>query len=248
MSTRETVQSVTRAAAIIEAVVSEGGIVSLKTIAEKTGLAAATVHRLASTLVETGLLRQAPGREYVLAPTLMWAGGAAQSVTKRWAVPILQQVVDATGETANLAAREGDKIVYLAQVPSPYSMRMFTEVGRRVDLHCTAVGKALLANREDSEVRKLLARTGMRRYTSSTITSPDEFITELDTARKNGFAGDESEQEEGVRCVAVSHGSGRSAIAISVSGPEARFTYDKREGAAQTIASAIAASPFLPPD
>lgn len=246
MSTRETVQSVTRAAAILEAIVAEGGVVSLKRISEKTGLAAATVHRLASTLVETGLLRQAPGREYVLAPTLMWAGGAAQSVTKRWAVPILQQVVDATGETANLAAREGDKIVYLAQVPSPYSMRMFTEVGRRVDPHCTAVGKALLADRDNDEVRTLLARTGMRRYTSSTITSPEDFISELDDARKNGFAGDESEQEEGVRCVAVAHGSGRSAIAISVSGPEARFTYDKREDAARTISAAIASSPFLP--
>ncbi|WP_333619486.1 IclR family transcriptional regulator [Dietzia sp.] len=245
MSPKETVQSVARAAGIIDALVAEGGIASLKAIAEHTGLAAATVHRLCSTLVETGMLRQGPGREYLLAPALMWAGSAARSVTTSWAEPVLQAVVDATGETANLAAREGDRVVYLAQVPSPYSMRMFTEVGRRVDLHCTAVGKALVAESGDDEVRALLERTGMRRYTDWTLSTPERFVAELADVRRQGFAGDESEQEEGVRCVAVAHGSGRSAVAFSVSGPEARFTYDKREAAAAAIHRAIAASPHL---
>lgn len=245
MSPRDTVQSVARSVGIIEAIVAEGGISTLKAVAERTGLPAATVHRLCTTLVEAGALRQGPGREYLLAPSLMWAGSTAETVTRRWAEPVLRAVVDATGETANLAAREGDHVVYLAQVPSPYSMRMFTEVGRRVHLHCTAVGKALVAESDDDAVRDLLGRTGMTRYTDSTLVSPDAFVAELAEVRRVGFAGDESEQEEGVRCVAVAHGSGSTAVAISVSGPEARFTFDKREAAAAAIRAAIAASPHL---
>lgn len=245
MSSRNTVQSVARAAQLLDALVALGGMASLKHLAEHTGLASTTVHRLASTLVESGVLRQSPGRDYLLGPSLMWAGGAAHQVTRQWALPILQDVVDATGETANLAAREGDRVVYLAQVPSPHSMRMFTEVGRRVDLHCTAVGKALLAPLDDDTVRALLERTGMRRYTDSTVTDPEAFVAELGRVRELGFAGDESEQEEGVRCVAVAHGEGRSAIAVSVSGPEARFTYDKRGAAAAAIRTALSRSSYL---
>lgn len=245
MSERSTVQSVARAAKILEAVTARGGIATVKQLTSDTDLATTTVHRILTTFVETGVMRQGPEREYLLGPALMWAGSAAHNVTKKWALPILQQVVDATGETANLATRENDRAVYLAQVPSPYSMRMFTEVGRRVNVYCTAVGKALVAELDDDAIRQLLARTGMRRHTAHTITTPDDYVRELAVVREQGFAGDESEQEDGVRCVAVAHGSGRSRIAVSVSGPEARFTYDKRGAAAEAIRAALRRSPYL---
>lgn len=245
MSDRNTVQSVARAAQILEALTARGGIATITQLAADTALATTTVHRITATFVETGVVRQGPDREYLLGPSLMWSGAAAQHVTKKWALPILQQVVEATGETANLAAREGDHVVYLAQVPSPYSMRMFTEVGRRVDVHCTAVGKALVAELDDAVVRELLGRAGMRRYTANTVVRADDFVAELARVREHGFAGDESEQEEGVRCVAVAHGRGRSRIAVSVSGPEARFTYDKRGTAAEAIRTALHRSRYM---
>nr|WP_255542075.1 IclR family transcriptional regulator C-terminal domain-containing protein [Dietzia sp. DQ11-38-2] len=117
---------------------------------------------------------------------------------------------------------------------------MFTEVGRRVHVHCTAVGKALAARDHDDEVRAMLARTGMPGYTDSTIVEPDTLIEELERIRRVGFATDESEQEEGVRCVAITVGAGAAAVAVSASGPEARFTEERRDAAVDILRAAVA--------
>lgn len=234
------VQSVDRAFALVDALTRRGGRASLGELCTDTGLAAATVHRLCGTLAESGHLRRDARRDYLLGPRLQRVGDSAARATWSWAEPVLAAVVAGTGETANLAVREGDGVVYLAQVPSPHSMRMFTEVGRRVEVHCTAVGKALVAEDDDDEVRAMLDRAGMRRYTAATIVEPDILLAELDRVRRRGFATDESEQEEGVRCVAISVGTGDAAFAVSASGPEARFTEDRRDAAVQVLRSAVA--------
>ena len=100
------------------------------------------------------------------------------------ALPHLAHLVDEIGETANLAMLDGDQVAYVAQVPGRHSMRMFTEVGRRVLPHCTAVGKALLAASSDDEVRALLARTGMPRHTPHTLTEPGKLLAQLRRVRR----------------------------------------------------------------
>ena len=141
-----------------------------------------------------------------------------------WARPHLARLVDELGESANLAMLDTDQVVYVAQVPSRHSMRMFTEVGRRVFPHCTAVGKAMLAEVPEHRVRELLARTGMSRYTPNTITEPDDFVQALAQVAQQGYAVDEGELEVGVRCVAVSVPDVPATLAISLSGPAARMT------------------------
>ncbi|PAY25003.1 IclR family transcriptional regulator [Dietzia natronolimnaea] len=237
---RGRVQSVDRAFALLESLARRGGRASLGELCADTGLAAATVHRLCGTLAETGHLRRDTRRDYLLGPRLQRIGEVAGRATWSWATPVLEAVVEGTGETANLAVRDGDGVVYLAQVPSPHSMRMFTEVGRRVHVHCTAVGKALAALDHDDEVRAMLARTGMPGYTDSTIVEPDTLIQELERIRRVGFATDESEQEEGVRCVAITVGAGAAAVAVSASGPEARFTEERRDAAVDVLRAAVA--------
>ena len=233
------VQSVDRAFAVLDALVARDGRATLHDLAVDTGLASATVHRLCATLAESGHVRRGVAREYLLGPRLQRLGDVAARTTEAWAQPVLAELVAGTGETANLAIREGDHVVYLAQVPSPHSMRMFTEVGRRVEFHCTAVGKALAAGLDDDEVCALIGRAGLRRYTATTIGAEAEYLAELDRVRAEGFARDESEQEEGVRCVAVAHGTGDSAVAVSVSGPEARFTPERRDAAVAVIGRAL---------
>lgn len=237
---RGRVQSVDRAFSLLDALTRRGGRASLGELADDTGLAAATVHRLCATLAESGHLRRDARRDYLLGPRLQRIGSAAQRATASWVVPVLNAVVAGTGETANMAVREGDGVVYLAQVPSPHSMRMFTEVGRTVEVHCTAVGKALVAGDDDGDILALLERAGMRRYTESTVTAPDALLQEIRGVRRLGFATDESEQEEGVRCVAIAVGVGEAAFAISASGPEARFTEDRRDAAVDILRSAVA--------
>src|SRR6185312_2207423 len=164
---------------------------------------AATVHRLMRTLVNRGYVRQEASRRYTLGSRLIRLGEISSQMLGTWLRPFLAQLVRLTGETANLAMLDGDEVVYIAQVPSPHSMRMFTEPGRRVQPHCTAVGKALLAELPPGEARALLERDGMPAYTPATITDPDLLIAHLEVIRKQGYAVDEGEQEIGVRCFAV---------------------------------------------
>ncbi|WP_173405747.1 MULTISPECIES: IclR family transcriptional regulator [Streptomycetaceae] len=217
-------QSLERAFDLLERMADAGGEVGLSELSASSGLPLPTIHRLMRTLVSCGYVRQQPNRRYALGPRLIRLGESASRLLGTWARPYLAQLVEATGETANMALLDGDEVVYVAQVPSRHSMRMFTEVGRRVLPHSTGVGKALLAQVPSEEVRALLGRTGMPAATERTITEPDAFIAELERIRRAGYAVDDNEQEVGVRCLAVCVPDSPTAAAISISGPAGRVT------------------------
>ncbi len=218
------VQSVQRAFTLLEAIADHGGTMALSQLGDAVDLPLPTIHRLARTLVELGYLRQDADRHYVLGPALTRLGESATGTLVVWALPHLQWLVDELGESVNLATLEGDQIVYVAQVQSQRSMRMFTEVGRRVLPHSTAVGKAILSTMPRDDVRDLLNRTGMPSHTDSTITSATQFLDALGWSAEHGYALDEGEQEIGVRCVAVNVPNVSTRLAISVSGPATRMT------------------------
>ncbi len=220
------VQSVGRAFAILEAIAAAGGVCSLSDLARESGLPLSSIHRLVRTLVDLGYVRQESSRQYALGPRLILLGDASSKVMGIWAKPRLAHLADELGESANLAMLDGDEIVYIGQAQSTRSVRMFTEVGRRVLPHWTAVGKAILAQMSDDDVRSILARTGMPRSTATTITDPDLFIAHLHEIRVRMYAVDEGENEEGVRCVASAVPSDTGRLAISVSGPAGRMSHD----------------------
>ena len=124
-------------------------------------------------------MRQLPNRRYALGARLIPLGQVAGMMFGSWARPVLTTLVDALGESANLAVLDDDAVMYIGQVASRRSMRMFTEVGCRVHAHCTGVGKALLSQLPSEAVRELLIRTGMPAQTPRTITDPEELIAEL---------------------------------------------------------------------
>jgi IclR family transcriptional regulator, acetate operon repressor len=218
------VQSIERAFDLLEMLADAGGALGLSELATVSGLPLPTVHRLIRTLVNRGYVRQEASRRYTLGARLIRLGETSSRVLGTSLRPYLAELVRLTGETANLAILDGDEVVYLAQVPSPHSMRMFTEPGRRVRPHCTAVGKALLAQLPPGEARALLERDGMPAYTPATITDPDLLLAHLEVIRKQGYAVDEGEQEVGVRCFAVAVPDAPGSLAISTSGPQARMT------------------------
>ncbi|MEU8174312.1 IclR family transcriptional regulator [Microbispora hainanensis] len=222
------VQSVDRALDVLEALSEHGGQAGLSEIAATTGLPYGTIHRLLQTLLARGYVRQESDRRYALGGALVRIGGVAERMLAVWAEPYLARLVELSGETANLAVLEGDYVVYVAQVPSPRRLRMFAEVGRRVLPHSTAVGKALLAGRDDAEA--VFRRTGLPRRTDRTITSVGELLEELDRVRARGYALDLGEEESGVHCMAVPvHDGGRAFAAMSVSGPAERIDAIDRE-------------------
>ncbi len=220
------VQSIERAFDLLEMLADAGGALGLSELSTVSGLPLPTVHRLMRTLVNRGYVRQEASRRYTLGSRLIRLGEISSRTLGIWLRPFLAQLVRLTGETANLAMLDGDEVVYIAQVPSPHSMRMFTEPGRRVLPHCTAVGKALLAQIPAGQARALLERDGMPAYTPATITDPDLLLAHLEVIRRQGYAVDEGEQEVGVRCFAVAVPDAPSLLAISTSGPQARMTDD----------------------
>lgn len=218
------VQSVDRALALMEVLARADAPIGVGELAERTGLAQGTAHRLLRGLQMRGYVRHDAARKYSVGTAALRLGDAAQHSLAHSAQPYLAELVAASGETANLAVLEGDDVVYLAHVPSPHTLRMFAEVGRHVPPHSTAVGKVLLAAMPRERALNLLRRTGLPRRTASTITDLDVLSTELDAVRLDGWATDEEEQECGVRCIAVPVGSGDHVpAALSLSGPAERF-------------------------
>jgi IclR family acetate operon transcriptional repressor len=218
------VQSLDRALQLLEHLADAGGSLRLAELEAVTGLPLPTVHRLVRSLVHNGFVRQEPSRRYALGPRLIRLGECAGRALGSWSVPRLKELVSETGETANMAVFEGDAVVYVAQVPSGHSMRMFTEVGRRVQAHCTGVGKAILAQLPDDQVVELLRRTGMPMRTPRTHTDPGALLAELAEVREQGWAVDDGEEEIGVRCVATAIPEAPTPSAVSVSGPSGRIT------------------------
>ena len=189
------VQSVERTFELLELMADAGGEVALSELADKSGLPLPTIHRIMRTLVGAGYARQQPSRRYSLGPRLIRLGETASRALGSWARPYLAELTEATGETSNMAVLDGAQIVYVAQVPSQHSMRMFTEVGRRVDAHATAVGKAVMANLPPEVVTQLLTRAGMPPQTERTITTVEAMHAELARIRDQGYALDDGEQE-----------------------------------------------------
>lgn len=230
------VQSVERAFQLLEALTDAGGVAALSELSAASGLPMPTIHRLIRTLVQQGYVRQDTTRRYTLGPRLIRLGETAGRLLGSWARPYLAELMEATGETANLAVLEGGEVVYVGQVQSRRSMRMFTEIGRRVQPHCTGVGKALLAQLPPDEARAVLGTQPLQAHTPYTHTDPAELLRHLAAAREAGYVVDDQEQEIGVRCIAVAVPGAPTPAALSVSGPEARIrALESLEGEAALV-------------
>ncbi len=248
-------QSVARALELFGAVVRADGAVGISELSAVSGLAIGTVHRLLGTLVATGYVRQDPeSRRYGV-------GYAAFDLASRvrrhdglptTAEPYLRELVDLTGESANLAILDGEAAMYVGHVPSLRTVRMFTEAGNRSPLHASGTGKVLLANLADDARESLLARLTLERHTPRTIVDADALRVELAEVRRAGFALDNGEFEEGVRCIAVPvrDVSGMTVAAVSVSGPASRLTRERADSLVtpiRDVSSRLTASLAAPP-
>ncbi|MGC7100896.1 IclR family transcriptional regulator [Amycolatopsis lurida] len=177
-------------------------------IAASAGLPKPTVHRILQTLVRHGFARPDGHGSYVGGPRILsLAGRFLQRLDIAEQVrPVLRDLQESTGWTVHLALLSGDEAVYVAKLEGAKPYHLASRVGMSLPLHCTSIGKAILASLPDSEVRALAARTGLAARTSHTITDVDALLAELATVRSRGHAEDHEENEPGVRAVgAVVH-------------------------------------------
>ena len=201
---------------------SRGGLRG-REIAEALGVPVSTAFRQLKFLVERGYLRSGGG-VYTLGSTLIRLGNEAmrQNPLSRLAHGVLSEFAEATSETVHLAERRGDRVVYVDKVEGSRSVRMGSMIGNTSPLHCTGVGKAILAFLPEKERRELVEKLELTRFTDRTITERRALVAELDRIRAQGYAVDDCEHEPGVFCVAapVFDSAGTVPGAISVSGSE----------------------------
>jgi DNA-binding IclR family transcriptional regulator len=172
-------------------------------IAKSTVLPKATVHRILQTLVRHGFARTDGHGEYVGGPRILsLAGRFLQRLDIAEQVrPILRDLQERTGWTVHLALLSGDEAVYVAKLEGAKPYTLASRVGMSLRLHCTSIGKAILATMDDGEVAALAGRTGLPARTPHTITAVPRLLREIGAARSRGWATDHEENEAGVRAV-----------------------------------------------
>lgn len=220
------VQSVERAFELLELIARAGGECSLSEVSAGSPLPPPTIHRLLRTLVGIGYVRQLPNRRYALGPRLIRLGEVANRQLGAVAGPVLHSLVEELAESASLAVLDGDMVIYTAQVPSPHSMRTNNEVGRRVNMHNSGVGKAVLAELDDARIVRHVTQAGFPAATPNSVTSLSGLFAEVEKVRARGYAVDEQEQELGVRAFAMAVPGAPTPMAVGVSGPVSRLGAD----------------------
>ncbi|HYS39374.1 MAG TPA: IclR family transcriptional regulator [Pseudonocardiaceae bacterium] len=181
-----------------------------------------TVLRLLRTLEDDRLVFRDAAYRYHLGAGLFALSSRAleQRPARAAAAPHLAALNRETGHTVHLAAYEGGEVVYIDKYEGRHSVRMYSRVGRRAPLHCTAVAKVLLAELPAAQ-RKAIAETmDYPRFTANTITSPADYLSELDRVRADGYALDNAEHEDFIHCAAAPiralEGTVLAAVSMSV--------------------------------
>jgi IclR family acetate operon transcriptional repressor len=234
------VQSVDRALSIIETLAEDDEGYRLSDLAIRTGLSTSTVHRLLGTLENRRFVQfdRAESKWHVGARAFtVGATFARRRNFSAQAVPYLRKLRDLTRETANLAVVDDEFIVVLTRMESREIMRSLTQVGGRVAMVASGVGKAVLATYSNDDVGAIIQHHGMPRLTEKSIVRPGDLFRELEKVRRQGFAIDDEEACMGLRCIAavVYNDCAEPLAAISVSGMTGRLTDERLPMLGQTV-------------
>ncbi|MGH9522782.1 MAG: IclR family transcriptional regulator [Terriglobales bacterium] len=217
---------VTKVLRILEALQSSPTGLQLKDIAQVTNINKSTAYRFLAHLESEGYLFRDDAGAYIVGPKLARLGsGIAYHATLRTVSrPVMQRLWVVTTETVNLAVISGLDILYLDVLESSHSFRLVSQVGSRRPMHCTALGKAMLAFLNESERNSAMVSLRLEKLGPRTITSIPRLKKELEKIREQGFAVDDEEAGAGSRCVAapIFDQSGNVAAGVSVSGPITR--------------------------
>lgn len=242
---QNTIKSLARAMDIL-AYLSESPGLPLTALADDLGQSPATVYRVLVTLEGKGLVEFDAGAQ-------LWHVGAEAfiigarflrrtSLVER-ARPILRALMEGTGETANLGIERDGQVLFVSQVETTASIRAFFPPGTLSPMHSSGIGKALLSRMDDTRQRRIIAAQGLEAFTPHTLTEPRSLIADLRISHARGYAIDDEEKNEGMRCIAapVFDMNGEAVAGISVSGPTSRVSRPEIEAFSRPVMEAAKA-------
>ena len=231
--------------------------IGLEEISRAVKLAKPTVYRFLLTLQELGYARRVDGDRWAITLKMFNLGARALDHLDLHSAarPIAEQLAEDLGETVHMGVLDGDSAVYVLKIESRYTIRMFSRVGRRMPLYCTAIGKVLLAFLSDTEREAALKGVRLLAFNKNTLTTRAALDVELEQVRKQGFALDNEEREEGVHCIGapIFDYTGAVVATLSVSWPGFRYGQGeesekiaKTKDAAARISSILGYTPDAP--
>ena len=229
------VNSVKRAVAILSLLGKEGRL-SLTQICKTLHIPKSTTFSILETLeVERLIEKDEPTGTFSLGVRLLELGQEAQKnfELRKVASPYLQHLNYVLDETVHLTVLDDDEVLYVECFESSKRLRTYSVIGVRGPLHCTAVGKAILAFLDDDQKIRLVNKLTLERFTKTTITDKKSLLEDLERVRKRGYSVDNVEHEEGVRCVGVPVYDNKGRVCASISGPTQRITEEKVEDLAR---------------
>jgi DNA-binding IclR family transcriptional regulator len=214
--------SVERAFTILEFLNSSRRGWNISEMSRRLHIPKSTTHVLVSTLDQLGYIRQyQSSRRFQLSPKMFGLGRKALEVTPipEVALPHLRWLVQETKLTAHMGILEKRQVVFVQKVDGPGIIKFDTYIGKSSELHCTALGKSLIAFQPEEAIHKLLANYPFNRFTKRTISTHSGFLAELARVRQLGYSLDDEEEELGIRCAAAPILAGGNVVAaISVTG------------------------------
>jgi IclR family acetate operon transcriptional repressor len=194
--------AISKAFRVLEEVAARVGVQQLAEISAAARVPKSSTYRILATLVELGYVIRDHNHEYLAGPRLLALGSEVTSSTASLE-NLLAGLSAEVGETVHLGLRSGDHAVYIHKVEGRQPYFMASYVGMRLGLHCTAIGKCILAHLPEAEVAAIAERTGLRPRTTATITDPARLADELATIRQRGYGIDNEENERTIRCLGV---------------------------------------------
>jgi IclR family transcriptional regulator, KDG regulon repressor len=237
------VSAAARALAVLESLSRESSM-GLEELSRELGLAKPTVYRFLLTLQELGYARRDENERWAMTLKTFNVGSRAIDHLDLYqaARPIAEELAATLGETVHMGVLEGDSAVYVLKIESKYTIRMYSRVGRRIPLYCTAIGKVFLAYASAGERKAALEGVRLVAFTPKTITTRVALDAELRRVVAQGYARDAEEHEEGIKCLGapIFDREGTVVAALSASWPLFRYEVGREADKAAAVKAAAA--------
>ena len=225
------VQSLERALGLMTALARLDSA-TLSDLALRTGTPPSTAHRLLTTLQASRYVAYDQATNLWTVGVEAFRTGSSflrQTRVVEAARDVMRELVEQTGETANVAVPDGGEVVFVSQVETSHPIRAFFGPGARAHMHASGIGKALLAAMGRAEVERRLQKVGLPEFTPNTLASPAALFADLEHIRARGWSLDDEERNLGMRCVAaaIHNAHGEAVAGVSISGPCARLPHER---------------------
>lgn len=233
------VQVIDRTFDIIELLALEPQGLGVSDVARKLSLNKSTAHRILNAITERGYLEKTPEGIYSLGMQFL------ELTTNRLnsielnieAKPFLNELTGKLGQSSHLAILDGSDAVYIDKAEVVRNLRLYSQIGKRIPVYCSGLGKSLLLDTEDAAILSLLDGCPLERLTEHTLTTKEAVLEEIREGRKRGYTVDNEEHDIGIRCIAapIYDYRGKIVAAVSAAGPAAVFAPEREEELSKAV-------------